>query len=188
MSSLYISEAFLCLSEFSALFGEFEIQHCVYTGGVTPRNALFGLVKEINKRGSSIILTGVCDSVCAWDHVCVLCELTGVPAKGAWSQFSCQERLRLSTKSWKKGWVLLKTEKPTMLTRWSATSSSRSKENSCGEKWERERERDRKRLLGESSHIQPWSIVSYFKSHQMIYWIIVKVKRSRVNQPCLHPI
>lgn len=55
---------------------------------------------------------------------------TGVPAKGAWSQFSCQERLRLRRKSWKKGCVLLKTENPMMFTRWSATSSSRSRENS----------------------------------------------------------
>lgn len=58
--------------------------------------------------------------------------LTGAPAKGAWSQFSCQERLRLRRKSWKKGWLRLKTEKPTMLTRWSTTSSSCSRENSCG--------------------------------------------------------
>lgn len=58
--------------------------------------------------------------------------LTGVPANGAWSQFSCQERFRLITKSWKKGWVLLNTENPMMLTRWSATSSSWSRENSCG--------------------------------------------------------
>lgn len=62
------------------------------------------LAKEINKKGSSIILRlvilvfTVCDRVCERS-----CVLTGVPAKGAWSQFSCQERLRLSTKSWKKG-------------------------------------------------------------------------------------
>lgn len=70
-----------------------------------------------------------CLCVCLCETMCVL---TGVPAKGAWSQFSCQERLRLSTKSWKNGWVLLKTENPMMFTRWSTTSSSRSKENSCG--------------------------------------------------------
>lgn len=76
------------------------------------------------------------------------CALTGVPAKGAWSQFSCQERLRLSTKSWKNGWVSLNTEKPTMLTRWSATSSSRSKVNSCrARKQEGDKQRDRNRLL-----------------------------------------
>lgn len=78
------------------------------------------------------------------------CALTGVPAKGAWSQFSCQERLRLSTKSWKNGWVSLNTEKPTMLTRWSATSSSRSKVNSCrARKQEGYKQRDRNRLLDE---------------------------------------
>ncbi len=172
MSSLYISEAFLCPSDFSVLFGEFEIQP--YTGRVIPKKAQFGLVKEINKKGSSIIPTWVTsvftvsEIMCVC--VCVLCVLTGVPAKGAWSQFSCQKRLRLSTKSWKNGWVLLKTEKPTMLTRWSATSSSRSKENSCRAKWERGRGRETERDywvnaadLDGSCHILLSSTVIYFK-------------------------
>lgn len=89
-----------------------------------PKKNLFGYIKS--KVGWLFLTLSV------WVMIYLL--LTGVPAKGAWSQFSCQERLRLRTNSWKKGWVLLKTEKPTMLTRWSATSSSRSKENSFRDK------------------------------------------------------
>lgn len=78
MSSLYISVAFLCQSDFSVLveLSECEIQQ--YTGRVMPRKALFGLGKEINWKGSSIILTWVtlvftvCDvwSACLRSCVC----------------------------------------------------------------------------------------------------------------------
>lgn len=56
--------------------------------------------------------------------------LTAGPGKGTWSQFSCQDWLRLWANSWKKACDWLKMENPRMLTRSSTRLSILWSENS----------------------------------------------------------
>lgn len=56
--------------------------------------------------------------------------LTAGPVKGTWSQFSCQDWLRLWENSWKKAWDWLKMENPKMLTLSSTRLSILWRENS----------------------------------------------------------